>query len=631
MNFSLYYRKNKNEDLFKTLEQSTCGLYELQNYVPLYEKFFSLNDTNYNSINLNQQYYLNDVSYSISNNVLNANISDNSNNIINKTIFCKFSPLLDPLKYLTGKYDISNNKIILPNYNTENKYPKLIDKNNSAYIDSFFTYLSSQLLHKYNVINSIDYYGAYIAKQKKFVYNIADDVDYLNESDYFHDHKDNYFSIDNSEHAELFNIYSRTNKKKLIINNKINVIDINSLDELHFPLFSSYSDSSYNDSSYNDSGYNDSSYNDSANNNIPNRIIDLSNACIFSSIHLDANTTFKSNIYSSHSSNSTTSSCSSKSSNTDNSDNNSDNVSDNDSDNDSELHEDISGYNSGNSGNDNKGNDELEEDSEVELEEDSDDELEEDIFCSIHDFPVQMIALEKCENTLDYLMENDLLSDKEWVSCLFQVIITLTIYQKVFSLTHNDLHTNNIMYINTEKQFLYYTFNNTTYKVPTYGKIYKIIDFGRSIYKFNNQIMCSDSFHPKGDAASQYNCEPYFDEKKPRLEPNYSFDLCRLACCLYDHFIEDLDDAEEIVANSELVSMINSWLIDDKQRNILYKNSGEERYPEFKLYKMIARTIHNAVPVEQLSNSVFKMYITSKKKLSKNAKIINIDKIPTFQ
>ena len=57
MNFSLYYRKNKNEELFRRLENSTLGLEKLQNYVPLYEKFFSLNTSNFNSINLNQKYY----------------------------------------------------------------------------------------------------------------------------------------------------------------------------------------------------------------------------------------------------------------------------------------------------------------------------------------------------------------------------------------------------------------------------------------------------------------------------------------------------------------------------------------------------------------------------------------------
>ena len=55
MDFSLYYRKTKNNDLFHDLEESQLGLNNLQNYVPLYEKFFSLNPTNFNSINLNQK------------------------------------------------------------------------------------------------------------------------------------------------------------------------------------------------------------------------------------------------------------------------------------------------------------------------------------------------------------------------------------------------------------------------------------------------------------------------------------------------------------------------------------------------------------------------------------------------
>ena len=603
MNFSLYYRKTKNEELFKTLEKSNIGLKQLQNYVPLYEKFFSLNETNYNSINLNQKYFLFDVSNSITNNILNVSISDASNNIYSKQIFCKYSPLLDPLKYLTGKYDISNNKIVLPDFNIDNYYPKLIDKNNSAYVDSFFTYLSSQLLHECKFINSIDYYGSYIGKQKHFLYNIVDDIDYLNESDYFHNHKNNDFIIENTEHAELFNIYSRTNKKKLIINDKIDKVDINSLDEINFSLFNTIPSHDI------DVSNNDPVTNDSTNNLYDGpismkNIVDLSNVCIFTSKMNNSNKS-KTNIYSSHSNNSS-SSCSSKSSNT-------------------SLGDEI------NSDFDYDGDDDDDENSDSEEHSESiESEEEEDIFCSIYDFPVQMIALEKCENTLDFLMDNDLLNKKEWLSCLFQVIISLATFQKVFSFTHNDLHTNNIMFVNTEKQFIYYTFNNITYKVPTYGKIYKIIDFGRSIYKFNGQTMFSDSFHFKGDAASQYNCEPYFDEKKPRLEPNYSFDLCRLACCLYDHFIEDLDEAEEIISNNDVVSMINSWLIDDKQRNILYKANGEERYPEFKLYKMIARTIHNAIPSEQLSNSVFKNYVISKKKINKNAKIINIDKFPVL-
>jgi len=82
MNFSLYYRKNKNEELFKALENSNLGVDKLQNYVPLYEKFFSLNTTNYNSINLTQTFYVHSIDQEITKNALKMNGSDNSNKII---------------------------------------------------------------------------------------------------------------------------------------------------------------------------------------------------------------------------------------------------------------------------------------------------------------------------------------------------------------------------------------------------------------------------------------------------------------------------------------------------------------------------------------------------------------------
>ena len=37
-------------------------------------------------------------------------------------------------------------------------------------------------------------------------------------------------------------------------------------------------------------------------------------------------------------------------------------------------------------------------------------------------------------------------------------------------------------------------------------------------------------------------------------------------------------------------------VFDDNGKNILYKKNGEERYPNFKLYKMIARIVHNHTP-----------------------------------
>ena len=87
----------------------------------------------------------------------------------------------------------------------------------------------------------------------------------------------------------------------------------------------------------------------------------------------------------------------------------------------------------------------------------------------------------------------------------------------MFDLTHNDLHTNNVMYKKTDKTYLYYRYKGDFYKVPTHGRIYKIIDFGRAIYRYKGKRICSDSFHPKGDASTQYNCEPYLNENKPGI------------------------------------------------------------------------------------------------------------------
>ena len=59
---------------------------------------------------------------------------------------------------------------------------------------------------------------------------------------------------------------------------------------------------------------------------------------------------------------------------------------------------------------------------------------------------------------------------------------------------------------------LYYQYNEKIYKIPTFGKIFKLIDFGRAIYKFENHVFCSDSFAPGDDAATQYNFEPYYNK-----------------------------------------------------------------------------------------------------------------------
>ena len=98
-------------------------------------------------------------------------------NILEKTVFFKLSPLIDPYKYLGGKYDLSDNNLFnLPKFNTNDCNPKIMDTNNSSYVDGFFTYLTSQLLNRYDFIHGLDYYGSYLAIKNKYIIDIADDL-----------------------------------------------------------------------------------------------------------------------------------------------------------------------------------------------------------------------------------------------------------------------------------------------------------------------------------------------------------------------------------------------------------------------------------------------------------------------
>ena len=250
------------------------------------------------------------------------------------------------------------------------------------------------------------------------------------------------------------------------------------------------------------------------------------------------------------------------------------------------------------------------------------------IEADINKYPVQIICLEKLHNTLDNYIINNEINIAEWKSILFQIIMTLITYQKAFNFTHNDLHTNNIMYNETNRKFIYYHYQNTYYKVPTYGKIYKIIDYGRAVYKYKQSTMYSDSYHPKGDAATQYNCEPYFNANKPRITPNQSFDLCRLGCSLFDYFVEDIKSLQNIT--NPIAKKIIEWCTDDDGLNILYKSNNKERYPGFKLYKMIARNVHNHTPIAQLDSDLFDCFKTIKKHIKRKVKVLDINKIPIY-
>jgi len=104
--------------------------------------------------------------------------------------------------------------------------------------------------------------------------------------------------------------------------------------------------------------------------------------------------------------------------------------------------------------------------------------------------------------------------------------------------------------------------------------------------------------------------------------------LCRLACSIFDYLIDDISELKDLESFESYKRIICEWCLDDKGLNMLYKNNGVERYPEFKLYKMIARCVHNHTPQAQLERPEFKKYIHLKG--NKSFEFIDIDSIPSF-
>jgi hypothetical protein len=625
----LNYRKNNNKELFEAInKEEFFDLEKAQNYIPLYEQYFNLNSTNYNSINLNNKLQLDSILEKESYNKFVGTVLDNSNNKHTKKIYVKFSPLVDPVKYMLGKYDNSYNILELPKFSDttnssistidyNSQYKKLADPNNSAYIDGFFSFLSSCLLNDYNFYNGINYYGGFLGIKNKYKLDVSEDIEYLAESDHFHNHRNSLFFLEDNDKVNYFFNNTKKNKKTLLLNisNPLSIEDLDLCIISNEQPICKNDGTSINETSINETStsvnvsINETSINETSINETVNELTNyddtITNSCSLtyenlniiekqshksSNINTSVNETSKSGLTcSSRSSNTGSSSASNKTSST-----NSNNTS--------------SDYESG------SGTDSSDSNS-----------LCDTINCTILKFPVKMIVLECCEDTLDSYILSKKISDAEWESIVLQILFTLITYQKVFHFTHNDLHTNNIVYVFTEKKYLYYKYNNIHYKVPTFGKIYKIIDFGRAIYKFKNKFICSDSYSEDGDASTQYNCEPYFNENKPRIDPNYSFDLCRLGCSLFDYFIEDLDNIKKV--KSSIKKIIIEWVFDDKNKNILYKNDGSERYPDFKLYKMIARIVHKHTPQNVLKNPLFEKYQIAKKKINNTSALFNIDSL----
>jgi hypothetical protein len=552
-------------------------LKNIQNYLPIYNEFFNLNETNYNSIQLNTHIYLKQITQRKSHSVFRAKLFNTlTNKIEEKDIYIKYSPILRCDGYLTGKYHkytnynaTSQSILQTPAPFTETDSSPLHQiktnmNNNEAYTSSFFCYLSSKLLHEYNFLNGLDCYGIYTCNQNDFRYDISDDLDELIDNSFFMKNKGTMFTVDEE--------FEKCIPKKHTIE-IINDEDVDDETKSH-----------------------DSDTSNSVNTEEGEQVQ-------FESEEEDEDT-----------------------------ENNSENQ-----DEDPEGAECEENYGSTSecfSLND-----------------------EENIFAYVKGFPVSMTLQEKGYKCLDeYMMDEEDFMDQmeeqlgdnftdekfneldaelkiKWKSIFAQIIFTLIGYNKAFNCVHNDLHAGNVVYIKTQEKYIYYKFENKYFKVPTFGKIWKIIDFDRATYYFKGKLICSGAFSRNENGFTQYNTEPYYNPKKRRVDYNPSFDLCRLACSIFDDFIDDEDTPFGDLDTStfdDIEKIIYDWTMDDKGKNVMYKSNGLPRYDDFKLYKMIARKVHNCVPSEQIHKPLFNEYIMGDNKHIKQNMFVDIDKIPNL-
>jgi hypothetical protein len=252
------------------------------------------------------------------------------------------------------------------------------------------------------------------------------------------------------------------------------------------------------------------------------------------------------------------------------------------------------------------------------------------IHAELRGMPVAIMFLEKQSGTLDEFLETTAYApiktpeqEGRWAAWLFQICAALTQVQVGLNLTHNDLHTNNVLWKKTDKEFLYYKdTKGRQWRVPTHGYIFTIIDYGRAIFTLSGFTCISSDYNDGHDAAGMYNFGPISDDDYPRVHPNRSFDLCRLSCSLIRALFPTnpaniptgaviTKDGSAVIRETvhPVFNVLWTWLKTKTGQNVLETADGHEKYPGFELYSVIAADVKDAVPDAQLGKAVFQPFL----------------------
>ncbi len=208
--------------------------------------------------------------------------------------------------------------------------------------------------------------------------------------------------------------------------------------------------------------------------------------------------------------------------------------------------------------------------------------------------PVHLLMLENVEICLGDIIDNKDYCRNEWMSYIFQILAALSIVQSRYNLIHNDLHVGNVMCKSTKRKYLYYkTSDNTYFKVPTYGRIIKIVDWGRALLDLPSRKIWNNCFNIDFDVFGQYYPPNENQSSRNVVEPNTSFDMTI--------FTYSLLDPEYNLPNDDLIK----FLI-----NLCQLSNGENIYKTYKeltfnLYCNISKYAKHAIPKDLIRDPIF--------------------------
>ena len=567
-------REKLNEDM---------GIVKLQSYFPILKNYFDFyNDSNV-EFTLKSRYRIKQIINKLDHKIDDYYVKNFFNCMIREVpsgkefeskVFVKVLPLLNVVSYLVNSYKLENS--CLPDDYYLKTLKKINNPNNSAYIDVFFSYLGSLLTEKGKCPTFPLYFGSFSGLQNQFKFDISEDFDDLKENDDFISGLGNKFQIEDFEIDEDVAI----NHNLLNQNCEIEADEID--DDFDFEPDESLAVNVDREDIVKTEIDIDLSQVDIKSNKLSKSLLD----------ELLSDETDNDNL-------NTCNNCPCEVGSASNSGSATDGDSGSATDGDSgsatdDLSEDIRILNSDCSFSD------------ISM---SSRDSKKMRYCNIPNFPVQLNLIETLDETLDNYLDNSIerkVTPMEWRSILFQICFGLAVAQKNFLFVHNDLHSSNIMFKKTQKRFLYFKANEKFYKIPTFEKITKIIDFGRATFKIKNKIYFSDVFMKNEDAWGQYTYPTNNSLNGCKNKPNMNFDLARFATTIierFDNYDEEYDDIRDL---------LNQWMTDK------YGNNFSDLEEDFDLYKMIARNAKNANPKKQLNKKIWSCFEISENSIPKS-------------